>query len=300
MSPEAERALKERHERRLLALLWSLWAKVADRIERELRGSGSLIVADVRVVALDALAQLLVAHYAAVARDFAGDLVDSMPPDVAMSEAERLALRVELSRVFRARAGDQAAVILATAQRRLLVAARHARQAAAADGAGSAGVDLPSVVARTWLTRQRIASTTIAVFETQSSAETAKGVAAMTLIGQSTRGVKAVVGEPLKVWLTQSDSRVRAGEAGFDHLDADGQRVPVSEPFVVSGERLRWPGDWSLGASGGNIYGCRCSAVYEVDSLAELRGLLMEAIRRDTEVFAQTESAVVVSLPFAL
>ena len=40
---------------------------------------------------------------------------------------------------------------------------------------------------------------------------------------------------------------------------ADGQRVGVDEAFSVGGEKLMFPGDRSHGASGWNIYNCRCA-----------------------------------------
>lgn len=56
-----------------------------------------------------------------------------------------------------------------------------------------------------------------------------------------------------KRWVSQSDEKVRAA-----HLDANGQEVPIDEPFVVDGEELMYPGDTSLGASAGNVINCRC------------------------------------------
>ncbi len=300
LSAAAELLVKFRYEKRLRASLWEFWAAVAQRVRVELERSSSMMLADVRVVAHDALARILLAHYSDVARDFARDIVASMPSSLALTEAERAALSVDLARVFTARAGEQADVILATAQRRLIVAARSARESVAAEGSMLTASDIPAVTSRIWLARQRVGSHTVATFETQSAAEAAKGIATNRLLGENSRGVK-VIGEALKVWSTQGDSRVRDGSnGGFDHLEADGQRVRVSDSFEVSGERLRWPGDWSLGATGPNIYGCRCSATYEVDSIAELRSMFLEAIRADTEVFLQTESAVVVAAPFAL
>lgn len=49
------------------------------------------------------------------------------------------------------------------------------------------------------------------------------------------------------------------------HRDADGQLRMRGEPFDVGGEKLMFPGDKSLGASGWNIYNCRCSKVYAGD-----------------------------------
>lgn len=42
------------------------------------------------------------------------------------------------------------------------------------------------------------------------------------------------------------------------HRSADGQVVPLNDPFIVNGEALMFPGDGSLGASGDNVINCRC------------------------------------------
>lgn len=64
-------------------------------------------------------------------------------------------------------------------------------------------------------------------------------------------------------WLTARDARVRrpTPSSPFDHRHADGQIARIGEPFLVSGERLRYPGDRSLGASAGNIINCRCTLI---------------------------------------
>lgn len=64
----------------------------------------------------------------------------------------------------------------------------------------------------------------------------------------------------LKEWRATEDSRTRDA-----HHEADGQRVPVDEPFVVDGEELMFPGDFSLGASPENTINCRCTVVYIID-----------------------------------
>lgn len=43
------------------------------------------------------------------------------------------------------------------------------------------------------------------------------------------------------------------------HKDANGQQVPLDEPFIVGGEKLMHPGDSSLGASAKNVIHCRCT-----------------------------------------
>lgn len=66
-----------------------------------------------------------------------------------------------------------------------------------------------------------------------------------------------------KRWLTARDEHVRpAGRPdAFDHVSADGQTVPLDEPFVVSGQKMMYPMDMSLGATAGNVVNCRCSVV---------------------------------------
>lgn len=67
--------------------------------------------------------------------------------------------------------------------------------------------------------------------------------------------------EKEKVWVSAHDARVRPGERAsrFDHHDAHIQRTDLYESFKVSGEKLMFPGDTSLGASAGNVINCRCS-----------------------------------------
>lgn len=54
-------------------------------------------------------------------------------------------------------------------------------------------------------------------------------------------------------WLATLDARTRPA-----HGHADGQVREAGEPFDVGGEKLLFPGDKSHGASGRNIYNCRC------------------------------------------
>lgn len=60
-----------------------------------------------------------------------------------------------------------------------------------------------------------------------------------------------------KRWVSAgNDGRTRDA-----HLQANGQEVPIDEPFKVDGEYLMYPGDISLGASAGNVINCRCVSV---------------------------------------
>lgn len=62
-----------------------------------------------------------------------------------------------------------------------------------------------------------------------------------------------------KRWISTHDNRTRHAHAG-----ADGQIVMNSMPFDVGGEHLMFPGDSSMGASGWNLYNCRCSCGSEI------------------------------------
>jgi hypothetical protein len=67
-----------------------------------------------------------------------------------------------------------------------------------------------------------------------------------------------------KEWQTMGDNLVRPTKPSdkFNHREANGQRVLIMEAFIVSGEMLNYPGDYSLGASKGNTIGCRCIVIY--------------------------------------
>ena len=60
-------------------------------------------------------------------------------------------------------------------------------------------------------------------------------------------------GETRKTWHSLLDRRERKW-----HHDADGQTVPILEPFEILGELLMYPLDTSLGATADNIANCRC------------------------------------------
>jgi hypothetical protein len=69
-----------------------------------------------------------------------------------------------------------------------------------------------------------------------------------------------------KEWLALRDSRTRD-----DHAEADGQRVPIDEPFEVGDDLMMYPMDESLGAGPENVIGCRCGPGW---MLVEASGVL--------------------------
>lgn len=69
-----------------------------------------------------------------------------------------------------------------------------------------------------------------------------------------------IAGVAAKSWLTAGDERVRE-----THADADGQTVPIDQPFDVGGEQAQYPGDPDL--SDEESLNCRCTITFN-DSLA--------------------------------
>ncbi len=71
-------------------------------------------------------------------------------------------------------------------------------------------------------------------------------------------GIEAAkqAGMRTKEWLTAEDERVREW-----HAEADGQTVPIAQPFIVGGEEMMFPGDSS--ASAENVVNCRCTMIYK-------------------------------------
>lgn len=69
--------------------------------------------------------------------------------------------------------------------------------------------------------------------------------------------------EMQKVWVSAHDYRVRPANtrSPFDHHDRNIDPVNLNEPFIVSGQKLMFPGDTSMGATAGNVINCRCLAV---------------------------------------
>lgn len=72
-----------------------------------------------------------------------------------------------------------------------------------------------------------------------------------TLEGYKESGV--VIG---KEWDSHEDERTRKY-----HIEADGQRVKLDDPFIVDGDLLDYPGDNSHDAKASNVIQCRCTLI---------------------------------------
>lgn len=98
----------------------------------------------------------------------------------------------------------------------------------------------------------KVRAVTIARTETHTAANRATNSA-----------VKSTGFKHIRNWVTVIDSRTRGGDKSkFDHVKANGQRRDLNVPFDISGEKLDYPGDSSLGASAGNIVNCRCTLTF--------------------------------------
>ena len=82
--------------------------------------------------------------------------------------------------------------------------------------------------------------------------------AAMYASLMATRGIAGELGSDIyKTWNAVGDSRTRA-----HHANVHGQKVNTSDPFLVDGEELQYPGDPK--ASGHNVINCRCVMTYSL------------------------------------
>ena len=61
----------------------------------------------------------------------------------------------------------------------------------------------------------------------------------------------------LKKWMTRRDGKERDS-----HFAADGQLVEKDDLFSVGGEKMKYPGDKSSGASASNLVNCRCERTF--------------------------------------
>lgn len=92
--------------------------------------------------------------------------------------------------------------------------------------------------------------------------------------------------EMQREWIATKDHRTREW-----HGMADGQRVGVDEAFTVGGEKLMFPGDRSHGASGWNIYNCRCAVRGVIKGHGRKRETYSEWLKRFDEEAAAANAA---------
>lgn len=79
-----------------------------------------------------------------------------------------------------------------------------------------------------------------------------------------------------KTWFCTHDHKTRP-----EHRDADNQEKDADDFFIVGGERLMYPCDSKHGASGWNIYGCRCTMI---NKPVGFRSVLTEKQRKKANI----------------
>jgi len=205
------------------------------------------------------LADILESHYTDVAGEFSNRIRSELPSDERITESENNIIEQALAIWVLSKATLSARRINGTTQDQIAEAIDFGVQDPASRELQGREAQLTvAAIARAKLRRDLAGRESgILMTETQIPAEAAKATEAEVLSGvtPSISGGTARTLPLHKEWISVGDHRVRPA-----HLTADGQRVPLNEPFIVGGEALRWPGDSDLGASAGNTINCRCSS----------------------------------------
>ena len=146
---------------------------------------------------------------------------------------------------------------------------QKAQQDLAAEGLTATNLAVGTAAARILKRKVDGRKTTINMSETQFMAESTKAIEATVIASEGAIDIANIITAIVtgvifldKSWAAILDGKTRSN--GFDHAEPDGQKVKLTEPFIVSGEKLMFPGDSSLGASIGNKANCRCSALYSL------------------------------------
>ena len=93
-----------------------------------------------------------------------------------------------------------------------------------------------------------------------------------------------------KYWISTYDKRARDWhkDAGNDYTE--GKAIEIDDFFIVDGEKMLHPGDAMHGASGHNLYNCRCSIASKVIGFKKVQ--VQKAMDQQAEPPATTEDAI--------
>lgn len=283
MATDRERAAEDlsaklRLEAKLRPKVRRVMKDLSREVIRAFDGTGGL--PDVESLTVAELEPVLREHYDDVARTFSTRIRRELTGDASMTDEEAAAVASALATFFDRRAPEQAGEIARTnaedAAASVNVAEQERVRLQEEEQRNVGRREVALVVGLVFNRKMLARMVRISSLETQASAEASKMTEVDVLLGE----VPAVVRDALsptptpaeKVWMSQGDSRVRTPpDSEFDHLRADSQRVPSNQPFEVSGQSLMHPGDTSRGASVGNVAGCRCSAIYDVEAIRSAR-----------------------------
>ena len=251
------------------------------------------------------LSELLENQYDRAARVFDDQIREFLPKTLESTAKEDALIAAALVAFFAARTIEQSQIITRTNQRDINKSIAEAdRQLQEVAEAGVIVTNREVAKTSGILLRRKLKSRigSIATTEIQVAAESAKATE-LAILTRNPRSLprptlaiprpQIVVPQlPLglpppkiqKLWVSDGDERVRRGR--FSHVKADGQKVNVDEPFVVSGEFLKIPGDSSLGASLGNIIRCRCASTVRKKDVINARKAIFDA---ETRIEIETE-----------
>lgn len=180
---------------------------------------------------------------------------------------------VVVDKYFRTQASSVSGKITAVTKKEAIGALEIAKSAAFKPGAVSLDmVDIAGDTGATFRRRMNGRSTGLVRINTNNPAEAAKMTQISILRGEEPQISGGGPSDGTKTWNNMGDSRVRfpGKDSKFNHQNAS-QTVKMGEPFTVSGEKLRFPGDTSMGASLGNVVNCRCSATYDIKDVVKIR-----------------------------
>lgn len=98
-----------------------------------------------------------------------------------------------------------------------------------------------------------------------------------------------------KEWVATLDNRTR-----IDHVHADGQVVPLDQPFIVGGWPLMYPGE--IGAPASEVVNCRCTLTYvygEITKTCDCVGALTSAthLPGKSPITVASESCICPTVP---
>lgn len=207
---------------------------------------------------------MLTRQYDRVGPIFGKSIADQLPDEDKPTDIERQRIAQALTAYYAQRGQEQAGIISDTNQREVEESVVMAQELPESNSRVEFGLLAGVILARKLATR----APTIAMFETQASAEAAKLTEAQVLTFQppSVIGGTPSQAEVKKTWGTVGDERVRP-----EHRAADNQDQDLNAPFIVGGQQMRYPGDTSLGASLKNVINCRCSSIVDEQDVLAIR-----------------------------
>jgi hypothetical protein len=169
-------------------------------------------------------------QYARVQNKFKGRVVDNI--DLLVQEEIDLLLIEWSDRT----APRQAAIVSNTTGKNFNQAVSAAQRDSLQQGASLSNRTIAIIASNILKTKFKARKESIAVYETQNSSEETKFIEADKALREPNK-------EPEKIWQTVGDKFVRE-----THNNANGQRKPISQPFIIGGFQMMRAGDSTRGA----------------------------------------------------